>query len=92
MNDLERIEDMYPDLRFWGVEVNNPAYHGHIEGKDVYINVLQNDLDWLKTALHEASHYENDTGDLSDVRYMATLRAEKWAMFEAQEKYKTMFK
>ncbi|KRN96821.1 hypothetical protein IV55_GL000685 [Furfurilactobacillus siliginis] len=82
---------MYPELKFWGVEVNNPSYHGHIEGDDVYINILQDDLDWLKTALHEAAHHENDTGDMSNVHYIATLRAEKWAVMESKQKYKILF-
>lgn len=67
MTDLERIEDQHPDLTFWGVEVPNKHYHGHIDGRDVYINLLQPDIDWLKTALHETIHYEFDSGDLSKV-------------------------
>ncbi|WP_407895122.1 hypothetical protein [Lacticaseibacillus sp. N501-2] len=43
MTDLERIEDMYPELRFWGIEVESIHYHGHIQGRDVYINTLQPD-------------------------------------------------
>ena len=91
MNDLERIEDMYPDLKFWGIEIDNPHYHGHIDGKDVYINLLQPDLDWLITALHEASHYENDSSNLTDRRDIKTMRAEKWAVKESLTRYNKMF-
>lgn len=91
MNNLERIEDMYPDLKFWGIEVNDPHYHGHIDGQDVYINVLQDDLDWLITALHEAAHYENDIGDLSDGRNLSTLHAEKWAAMESITNFNKLF-
>ncbi|WP_203627586.1 hypothetical protein [Lacticaseibacillus mingshuiensis] len=91
MSDLELIEDMYPNLRFYGIEVDDPAYHGHICGQDVYINTLQDDLDWLITALHEAAHSENDQGDLSDGRSIITLRAEGWAVREAMANYLKMF-
>lgn len=67
MTDLERIEDKYPELTFWGIEVPNPHYHGHVDGKNVYINLLQPDLDWLRTALHETVHYRYDSGNLSKV-------------------------
>ena len=49
LSDLEKIEAEYPQLRFWGIEVNSPKYHAHIEDNDVYINLLQPDLDWLKS-------------------------------------------
>lgn len=91
MEDLERIEDMYPELRFYGVEVENPHYHGHIEGKNVYINTLQDDLDWLITALHEVAHYENDDCDLSNGRSIKTLKAENWAVRESRAHYHEMF-
>ena len=44
MSDLERIEDQHPELTFWGIEVENPKYHGHIEENNVYINLLQPDI------------------------------------------------
>ena len=91
MTDLERIEDMYPELHFWGIEVNHPAYHGSIFGEDIYINQLQDDLDWLITALHEASHYENDMGNYNNLRTRRVLEAEGWAIKESKAKYKAMF-
>ena len=91
MSDLERIMDEYPALQFWGVEVNNPHYHGHIEGTDVYINVLQPDHDWLEAALHEATHYEEDTGDCTNVHDVRVLHAEGWAKKKAKQKYNEMF-
>lgn len=68
MTYLERIEDQYPELTFWGIEVPNKHYHGHIDGNNVYINLLQPDVDWLLTALHESVHYRFDSGDLSATR------------------------
>lgn len=65
MTELECIEDKYPELTFWGIEVPNKHYHGHIEGNNVYINLLQPDIDWLLTALHESVHHRFDTGDLT---------------------------
>lgn len=92
MTGLERIEDEYPQLKFWGIEVNDKHYHGHIEGRDVYINLLQPDIDWLKSALHEAVHYDYDGDkDLSDAKLVGTLRAEKWAVEESNRKYRRMF-
>ena len=52
MTDLEKIEDKYPWLRFWMIDVPNKHYHGHIVGNDVYLNENQDNIDWLKTALH----------------------------------------
>ncbi|KRL92314.1 hypothetical protein [Limosilactobacillus equigenerosi] len=83
MKDLERIEDMYPELRFWLIDVPNPHYHGHIDGNDVYLNANHDDLDWLKTALHECSHWEFDNGDLSNRNEHRVLIAEKWANYAA---------
>lgn len=86
MTDLERIEDQYPELTFWGIEVPNKHYHGHIDGNDVYINMLQPDLDWLRTALHEAVHYEYDSGDLSKVSCCRTaLMAEGFARKQSEK-------
>ena len=78
MTDLECIEDIYPELRFWGIEVESAHYHGHIQGRDVYINTLQPDIDWLKTAIHEGIHFETDEGDCSDTRSFIQLRNEGW--------------
>lgn len=91
MSDLEKIEDMYPELRFWKIDVDDARYHGSIAGKDIYINRNQDDLDWLKTALHETSHYENDEGNLSNKKSKDTLIAEKWATYEANDKFKKIF-
>lgn len=44
MSKLEQIEDRYPELRFWAIDVPNPHYHGHIIGNDVYINRNQSEL------------------------------------------------
>lgn len=88
MTDLEKIEDKYPQLQFWGVEVKNPHYHGHIEGKDVYINLLQPDIDWLKTALHETTHYDFDYGDLSNTHKRTTLIAEGFASSQSEKRLK----
>jgi len=91
MTDLERIEDMYPALKFWGIEVNNPHYHGSIVGTDVYINILQDNLDWLKTALHEASHFENDSGNITNTRLITVLRAEGFATRQANKELQILF-
>ncbi|MEE6656964.1 hypothetical protein PS423_09610 [Pediococcus acidilactici] len=91
LTDLEKIEDMYPELSFWGIEVNHPAYHGSIFGKEVYINTLQDSLDWLITALHEISHYENDCGDFNNLRLRGTLEAEGWAVRESKVRMKAIF-
>ena len=91
MSDLERIENKYPELNFWGIEVQSPKYHGHIEGNDVYINLLQPDLDWLKTSLHEAVHYNYDCTDLSNQESRQTMVAEGWARKESKRRYEEMF-
>lgn len=91
LSDLEKIEDKYPELKFWGVEVYNPHYHGHIEGTDVYINLLQPDIDWLKTALHETVHSDYDNSDLSNNLTIKTIRAEHWAVKESARRYQEMF-
>lgn len=90
LTDLEKIEDMYPELSFWGIEVNHPAYHGSIFGKEVYINTLQDSLDWLVTALHEISHYENDYGNFNNLRLRGTLEAEGWAVRESKVRMKAI--
>lgn len=80
LSDLEKIEDMYPDLKFYVIDIPNPHYHGHIVGRDVYINENQPELDWLVTMLHEAVHYQFDSGDLSKVSCCRqTLMAEGFA-------------
>lgn len=91
LSNLERIEDQYPELRFWLIDVQNPHYHGHIDGHDVYINENQPELDWLVTALHEATHHELDSGDLSNLHSIKTLHAEGEAVRESKKKYKIMF-
>lgn len=91
MSDLERIEDQHPELTFWGIEVENPRYHGHVEGNDVYINLLQPNLDWLKTALHETVHYEYDYSNLSNQELRKTMIAEGWARRESERRYKELF-
>lgn len=91
MSDLERIENEYPELTFWGIEVENPKYHGHIEGNDVYINLLQPDIDWLKTALHETVHYDFDSSNLSNQEDRKTMIAEGWARKESERRYMELF-
>lgn len=87
MTDLEIIEDQYPELHFWGIEVPNSHFHGAIVGNDVYINLLQPDLDWLRTALHECIHHEYDSNDLSELKSFKALHAEGWAMNESKREY-----
>lgn len=91
MSDLEKIEDQHPELRFYMIDVPNLHYHGHIDGKNVYINENQPELDWLKTALHECVHSDFDTGDLSDGTNFITKNAERWAVCESKREYNTMF-
>lgn len=76
MTDLEKLEDQYPELRFWSIDVPNPHFHGAIVGLDVYINENDDDLTKLKTALHEAFHHEMDCGDLSNNRKTIVLKSE----------------
>ncbi|MCE5960708.1 hypothetical protein KJR33_06205 [Pediococcus pentosaceus] len=90
--ELEIIEDRHPELTFWGIEVDDPAYHGHIEGTDVYLNKMHDYIDWLKTALHETAHYENDCGNLSKLNRRNTLIAEGWATYEATKNLKELVK
>lgn len=90
--ELEMIEDRHPELKFWGIEVDSPSYHGHIEGNDVYINTLHDYIDWLKTALHETAHFENDSGNLSKINHRKTLVAEGWATYEAKKNLKELIK
>ena len=91
LTDMEKIEDMYPQLRFWMIDVPNPHYHGSIIGKDVYVNSYQTDLDWLLTALHEAIHYETDSGDVTDVKQQAIMQNEGRTRRMAAIQYDQMF-
>lgn len=91
ITDLERIEDQYPELTFWGIEVPNCHYHGHVEGSNVYINLLQPDIDWLLTALHETVHYEYDSGDISKVSCCRqALMAEGFARRESEKELRKL--
>ena len=90
MSDLEKIEDQHPELKFYMIGVPNLHYHGHIEGNEVYINENQPQLDWLKTALHECTHSDFDTGDLSDGTQFRTKVAESWAIRESRREYDAM--
>lgn len=80
MTDLEKLEDQYPELRFWSIDVPNPHFHGAIVGLDVYINENDDDLTKLKTALHEVFHHEMDCGDLTDIRRMGVIKEEGQAI------------
>ncbi|HJF54442.1 MAG TPA: hypothetical protein K8W06_04760 [Limosilactobacillus coleohominis] len=91
LTDLEKIENKYPKLKFYSIEVNSPKYHGHIEGNDVYINTLQPDLDWLKTALHETVHSDYDYCNLSDQEQRQTMISEGWARRESERRYNELF-
>lgn len=91
MTDLEKVEDMYPWLKFWMIDVPNKHYHGHIEGNDVYLNENQSNEDWLKTALHECVHSEFDYGDLSSKKKYRTLQSEKWAVCESKRMFRALF-
>lgn len=91
MTDLEKIEDLHPELKFYHIYVPNKHYHGSIDGNDVYINAYQPSIDWLITALHESAHFENDLGDFSNPKSMQTMVAEKWATYEATREFKKMF-
>ena len=44
MTDLEKLEDQYPELRFWSIDVPNPHFHGQIDGQDVYVNANGQDV------------------------------------------------
>lgn len=91
LSDLEKIEDMYPDLKFYVIDIPNPHYHGHIVGRDVYINENQPELDWLVTMLHEAVHYQFDCGDLSKVKCCRqTLMAEGFARKQSHKELKQL--
>lgn len=91
LSDLEKIEAEYPNLKFYGIEINNPHYHAHIEGNDVYINLLQTDLDKLRSALHETVHSDYDDCNLSNGNKVKTLHAEKWAVMESERRFNEMF-
>ncbi len=92
MTKLEKIEDQYPELAFYGIEIPNKHYHGHIEGKTVYINLLQPDWDWVLTACHEIAHSQNDCYDCSDVKQFRSMKAEKWAVMESKRMYRALTK
>ncbi|WP_019205474.1 hypothetical protein [Limosilactobacillus ingluviei] len=79
MTDLEKLEDLYPELRFWSIDVPNPHFHGQIDGHDVYVNSNDDDLTQLKTILHEIYHHEVDYGDLSNSKKTVVLREEGYA-------------
>lgn len=74
MTDLEKLEDQYPELRFWSIDVPNPHFHGLIKGADVYINANDDNLTQLMTALHEVFHHELDCGDLSDIQRVGVIK------------------
>ena len=88
MTELERLEDQYPELRFWAIDIPDPHFHGAIVGSDVYINENDDDLIKLKTALHEIFHHENDYGDLSNCRKTSVLKEEGAARRFANMKIK----
>ena len=73
------------------IDVQNPHYHGHIEGTDVYINENQPELDWLETALHECIHSDFDYGNLSDGTNFQVRIAERFARSQAKRELKVMF-
>lgn len=91
LSDLEKIEAEYPNLKFYGIEVDSPKYHAHIEGNEVYINLLQPDLDRLKSALHETVHSDYDDCNLSNSNNVKTMHAEKWAVKESERRFNKMF-
>lgn len=91
LSDLEKIEADYPNLKFYGIEVESPKYHAHIEGNEVYINLLQPDLDQLKSALHETVHSDYDYCDLSNQEQHNTMLAEGWARKEGKRRYNKLF-
>ncbi|MEK1378416.1 hypothetical protein HCZ00_00800 [Limosilactobacillus fermentum] len=80
MTDLEKLEDQYPELRFWSIDVPNPHFHGLIKGTDVYINTNDDNLTQLMTALHEVFHHELDCGDLSDIQRVGVIKEEGQAI------------
>ena len=92
LSDLEKIEDKHPELKFYMIDVQNPHYHGHIEGTDVYINENQPELDWLETALHECIHSDYDSGNLSDGTDFNVKVAERFARLQAKGEFNAMFK
>lgn len=92
MSPLERIEDQYPQLHFYMIDVPSPHYHGHIVGNDVYINENQPELDWLLTALHETVHYRYDDCDLSNRRKLKTMKAEGWAVHKSGKEFNKLLR
>ena len=80
MTDLEKLEDQYPELRFWSIDVPNTHFHGLIKGTDVYINANDDNLTQLMTALHEVFHHEIDCGDLSDIHRVEVIKEEGQAI------------
>lgn len=91
LSNLEKIEDQHPELKFYMIDVQNPHYHGHIEGNNVYINENQPELDWLETALHECIHSDFDYGNLSDGTNFQVRIAERFARSQAKCEFKAMF-
>lgn len=91
LSDIEKIEAKYPQLKFWGIEVNNPHFHAKIVGTDVYVNLLQPDIEKLKAMLHETVHYDFDACNLSSGNKMKTLYAEKWAVKESERRFNEIF-
>lgn len=59
--------------------------------EEMSVNTLQDNLDWLVTALHEISHYENDYGNFNNLRLRGTLEAEGWAVRESKVRMKLIF-
>lgn len=91
LSDLERIEDMYPWLNFYMIDVPNVHYHGHVQGYDVYLNENQSNEDWLRTALHEATHAEVDYDDLTNAQEFKTMKAEGFAVAESKRMFNRLF-
>lgn len=77
---FEIIEDQWPQLKFYSIEVPSPYFFGSIHGTEVCINSLQPEIVQLKTMIHEAIHYEYDAGTsqckLVSMYQLATLEAE----------------
>ncbi|WP_302150409.1 hypothetical protein [Limosilactobacillus vaginalis] len=91
LSDIEKVEAKYPQLRFWGIEVDNPHFHAKIVGHDVYINMLQPDVAKLKAMLHETVHYDFDYSNLSNNESTTTMHSEGWARREGLRRYDAMF-
>lgn len=83
---------LYPEYKYFGIEVNNSKYHGHIENGCIFVNLLQPEHDQIITALHELVHAMYDSGDLESLKNVPTLRAEYFARKHAQLDYMKIFK